>query len=220
MAIEIGDTCKKGHEVSGDNIQYYNNSGKRRVRCSKCNQPPFSRKKPGDTCRYGHVIIGDNLMEKKNPGGISYACRECQNGGTRRYQAKKDADAEHLRDKRDRNQSKSALHSARRAADKSDEMIGTGKEDNALMYLKLNKRAERMSDALQAAMLRNKAKCADNPGPWIDYEEEDAPTKENAYKMCVGCPVLVDCDRFAVASRPEVGVWGGQTWREGKLLHK
>jgi hypothetical protein len=99
-------------------------------------------------------------------------------------------------------------------------MIGVGKEENALNYLKLNKRAERMSDVLQKAMTQNKAKCAAKPELWIDYEDGEEPTKNQAYVMCHDCPVLVECARFASAYRPAVGVWGGEVYSEGKLLHK
>jgi len=30
--------------------------------------------------------------------------------------------------------------------------------------------------------------------------------------------MLVECARFANAYRPPVGVWGGQVWRNGKVV--
>jgi|GEM_PF-2476407 hypothetical protein len=220
MAIEVGDTCKKGHLIVGDNIQVYTNQGRERVRCSTCNQPPRSnpKKKPGDLCKNGHVIIGDNLREKKMPTGIAYICVICSREAVRRQNSKYMTEEE--MERRDKGQNKSALQSARRAAEKADQMIGAGKEDNALNYLKLNKRSERMSDVLQKAMTQNKAKCADKPEVWVDYEEGEEPTKNQAYVMCHDCPVLVECARFASAYRPAVGVWGGEVYKDGKLLHK
>lgn len=222
MAISIGDNCKKGHEIVGENVQYYTNHGVRRVRCATCNQPPKSnpKKKPGDTCKNGHVIIGDNMREQKMPGGVAYVCVACKRENVRKYYRNNSGFTEDELNRRDRNQSKSALQSARRAAERADELIGKGKEDAALNYLKLTKRAERMSDALQKGMAKDRARCADNPGPYIDYEEGSEPTKNQAYLMCVGCPVLVQCARFASAYKPAVGVWGGEVYEDGKLRYK
>ena len=225
MAIEIGDTCKKGHDISGDNVQYYTNQGVQRVRCSTCNQPPrnmIPKRKPGDICKNGHIMLGDNLGSRTNPAmkdRVSYFCRECGRAALRKSQDRKYNRSEAERDKRDRLQSKSALQAARRASERADQLIEAGKEENALNYLQLNKRAERASDTLQKAMVVSKAKCADNPGKWIDYDNEETPTKREAYLMCVGCPLLVECARFASAYKPAIGVWGGEVYYEGKLLH-
>lgn len=223
MAIEVGDTCKNGHEISGDNIQYYVNQGKQRVRCSRCNQPPRHvnpARKPGDTCRNGHKIVGENVGEKKTQAGISYFCKECRRKSVRVYAQKKGVWSSKEQDQVDRNKAKAQLQSARRAAERADDLITSGKEENALNYLKLTRRAERASDALQKAMIVRKAKCADNPGPWIDYDEENPPSKNRAYLMCVDCPVLVECARFASAYRPPIGVWGGEVYEQGKILYK
>jgi len=223
VAIEIGDTCKRGHIISGDNAQRYINQGKQRVRCSTCNQPPRNselRKQPGDLCKKGHIIIGDNLTVRATTAGLVNRCVTCNRDAVKKSYNKRYNISDEDRDKRDRNQSKSALQSARRAADKADELIVKGKDDSALTYLKLNKRGERASDALQEAMLKGRAKCAGNPAPYIDYDEELPPTKDQAYAMCEGCPVLVDCARFASAYRPAIGVWGGEVWSNGSLQHK
>jgi hypothetical protein len=222
VAIEVGDTCKNGHEISGDNIQYYVNQSKQRVRCSKCNQPPRHvnpAKKPGDLCKSGHKIVGENVGEKKTATGISYFCKECRRNSVRPIQ-KKNVWSSKEQDQVDRNKAKAQIQSARRAAERADDLITSGKEENALNYLKLTRRAERASDALQKAMIVRKAKCADNPGPWIDYDEENPPSKNRAYLMCVGCPVLVECARFASAYRPPIGVWGGEVYEQGKILYK
>jgi hypothetical protein len=222
VAIEIGDTCKNGHEISGSNIQYYVSQGKKRVRCAQCNQPPRHgnpKIKPGDTCKNAHQIVGDNVGEKKTSTGISYFCKECRRNSVRLTQ-KKNVWSSKEQDQVDRNKAKAQIQSARRAAERADDLITSGKEENALNYLKLTRRAERASDALQKSMTVRKAKCADNPGPWIDYDEENPPSKNRAYLMCVDCPVLVECARFASAYRPPIGVWGGEVYEQGKILYK
>jgi hypothetical protein len=223
MGIEIGDSCKRGHEITGDNIQYYINQGMQRVRCAQCNQPPRNvtpAKKPGDVCKRGHLIEGDNLGVKNSGNRVQYFCKECRRESVRSYHKRKTGQFDSLEQERlDRNRQRAQAQAARRAADRADELIESGKEEKALNYLQMSKRAERASVALQKAMLKNKAKCADNPGPYIDYDEEDPPSKNRAYLMCVDCPVLVECARFASASKPAIGVWGGEVYYEGTLLY-
>jgi hypothetical protein len=223
MGIEIGDTCKRGHEIIGENIQYYFNQGKQRVRCAHCNQPPRNvapAKKPGDVCKRGHIIEGENVGIKISDDRTQYFCKECRKESVRTYYKKKTGHFTTFdQEKLDRNRQRAQAQSARRAADRADELIESGKEERALNYLQLNRRAERASDALQKAMLKNKAKCADDPGPYIDYDETNPPSKNRAYLLCVDCPVLVECARFASASKPAIGVWGGEVYYEGTLLY-
>jgi hypothetical protein len=35
--------------------------------------------------------------------------------------------------------------------------------------------------------------------------------------LCEGCPLLVECGRFAAAYRPPLGVWAGEVWVDGKI---
>jgi hypothetical protein len=118
------------------------------------------------------------------------------------------------------NKEKNERQSQRKAAERADLLITQGKEDNALNYLKLNKRAERSSIALHKKMVNNKPKCQDNPGPYVDYDEDKPPTKLQAYVMCQGCPVLIECARLATAYKPVIGVWGGEVYSDGKPLDK
>jgi hypothetical protein len=223
MGIEIGDRCKRGHEITGDNIQYYINQGKQRVRCSQCNQPPRSSlraKKPGDVCKRGHLIDGENLGMKSFAERTQYFCKECRRESVRSHANRKSNYVDLAeQDRLERNRQRAQSQAGKRAADRADEMISAGKEEKALNYLQLNRRAERASDALQKAMLKNKAKCAKNPGPYMDYDENDPPSKSRAYALCVDCPVLVECARFASASKPAIGVWGGEVYQEGTLLY-
>ena len=109
-----------------------------------------------------------------------------------------------------------ALQARQRAAEKADKLIKNGKDQNALKYLLLTKRAERAVGPLQKKLGSNKALCEDNPGPYIDYAEGKEPTAEEAYLLCKGCPVLLECARFATAYAPPIGVWGGEVYIDGK----
>jgi hypothetical protein len=88
---------------------------------------------------------------------------------------------------------------------------------NSLKYLKLGKRASQASQALEDAFDRARAKCYSNPGPYMDYEEGEDPRPIDAYRLCEGCPLMVECGRFAAAYRPPIGVWAGEVWVDGKV---
>lgn len=88
----------------------------------------------------------------------------------------------------------------------------------SLNYLKLTKRQQVAMTPLEIALDDKKPFCKNNPGDYVDYSEDREPTPAMAYEMCVGCPMLMECARFANAYRPPVGVWGGQVWRNGKVV--
>ena len=220
MPVQIGDVCKKGHRIEGDNVQHYTNQGRPHVRCATCNQPPKNKpRKRGDICKNGHVIDGDNFAEKMAFGKLQVVCRQCQRDAVKRY-AKNHVTKDGRTIRTSSNREKNEKQAARRAAERADEMIVAGKEDNALNYLRLAKRAERASIALHKKMVNTEPNCIDNPGPYIDYAEDDPPTKLQAFLMCQDCPVLVECARFATAYRPAIGVWGGEVYSDGKPVDR
>ena len=85
----------------------------------------------------------------------------------------------------------------------------------ALVQIDLDKRGRDALNALMGKFPDAVAKCNNNPGPYMDYVEE--PTMIEAYEMCKGCPLLVECGRFANANGPEQGVWGGEVWKSGRV---
>lgn len=220
MSVQLGDVCKNGHVIEGDNAQSYVNRGRQHIRCAECNKPPRNpAKKPGDTCKHGHVIEGDNLGQRNVSGRVQYYCRQCKKDQMRRYSSSESGRMV-MNSKRYDQTAKKQRHAQKRAAERADEMIKSGKEDQALNYLKLAKRADRASSTLQKAIDERGAKCLDNPAPYVDYDDENPPTKDEAYELCRGCPVLIECARFANVYRPEVGIWGGEVYESGKILYK
>lgn len=220
MPVNVGDLCKRGHVIAGDNAQQYTNRGKPHVRCATCNKPPTNNaKQPGDVCKHGHKMVDDNLGERKVKGRVQYFCKECKRVQVRKY-ASSDAGRVASRTKNYDQSAKKQRYAHKKAAERADDLIGKGKEDQALNYLKLAKRAERAAVSLQKAMDVEGPKCEGNPAPYVDYDEESPPSKDEAYDLCKGCPVLVECARFANTYRPEVGVWGGEVYKSGKILYK
>jgi len=110
------------------------------------------------------------------------------------------------------------MHNEEKASRKADKLIQDGKDDKAYSYLMLSARANRANNTLWRAYRTNDPKCLNREDIYIDYDEEDMPTPEQAYKMCEGCPVLVECARMANAYKPPVGVWGGNVWKDGEII--
>ena len=219
MAVQIGDTCKRGHKIEGDNVQHYTNQGRPHVRCAQCNQPPKNKaRQRGDICKNGHVIDGQNYAERTQFGKVQVFCRQCSKESMRRYSNK--VRGEGAIDNGTGNRQKNERQAQRRAAERADELIQAGKDDAALNYLKLNKRAERASITLHKKMVSTEPNCAKNPGPYIDYDDDNLPTKLEAFLMCQDCPVMIECARFATAYKPAVGVWGGEVYRDGKPIDR
>lgn len=76
-------------------------------------------------------------------------------------------------------------------------------------------------DDFEAAQDAVDGKCKGDPGPWMDWDEEDddqVPTAEEAQALCAGCPLAKSCANFAIAGRMSHGVWGGIRVRNGKVL--
>ena len=88
----------------------------------------------------------------------------------------------------------------------------------SLNYLKLTKRQQIAMSPLEEALDSGEPNCKNRSADFVDYHEDYEPTPERAYEMCRGCPMLVECSRFANSYRPPVGVWGGQVWRMGKVI--
>jgi hypothetical protein len=62
------------------------------------------------------------------------------------------------------------------------------------------------------------AKCKDNPGPYMDWDEDSIPTRERAAELCSGCPFLRACGNHAIAAQEPHGIWGGRVVHEGVWL--
>lgn len=88
----------------------------------------------------------------------------------------------------------------------------------SLNYLRLTKRQQFASTPLERKLDDVVPNCQNRANEFVDYEEEDEPSAGDAYLMCEGCPMLVECARFANTYKPPVGVWGGQVWRNGKVV--
>ena len=210
MTVQIGDLCKRGHRIEGDNVQYYRNRGVPHVRCAQCNKPPRQKsKKRGDECKHGHLLDGPNYGERMVNGKTQVFCRACH-----RQSVRKNAGLEPIPTANDVERAEHRAY--RKASDRADGLIEKGKVDNALNYMRLGKRADRAAEALHQKLDAVEPNCAENPGPYIDYPEDNPPTPMEAYVMCQGCPVLLECARFATAYKPMVGVWGGELYIDGK----
>lgn len=63
------------------------------------------------------------------------------------------------------------------------------------------------------------AKCKNNPGPYMDWDEDSIPTAEEAKRLCFGCPLAKACENGGVAGRESHGIWGGHVFVEGVMVY-
>lgn len=171
----------------------------------------------GDFCVKGHKIEGDNVRIIRNgEGRSSLACRLCilerDRARNKKYRST-ERGAELLK----RSNRKRVEKSRAERYDKilAVEIAEGGGKYTGLNYLKLNKRSQRAWEPLEAKFDQTKSKCYEKPEIYIDYLEDNPPTKQEAYKLCEGCPMLVECGRFANAYKPVIGVWAGEVWQDG-----
>lgn len=234
MAIKIGDSCKRGHVIDGDNVQHYLNRGNPHVRCKQCNKSPVERKNIGDSCAHGHVLDGANLLVRKARGRESYSCRICSLEASRRYRRsdKYMNNTKYVKNKETSEKIQRQIDAGLygkvgvsyadivKREDAIDKRVAKDPRSanivEALVNADMNKRSKDSMQAMVNSPAWGSGLCVNNPETYVDYEVE--PTEEQAFSMCNGCPLLVECARFANANGPERGVWGGQIWRNGRLV--
>ena len=169
------------------------------------------RTEVGDFCVKGHKIEGDNVKWYRRDGVMYLRCKICQQAKSDKYEATR------------RKPTRPKMPVAQSHSERYDFILkyevdsGSGKY-TGLNYLKLNKRSQRAWEPLAEAFDRTASNCYENPGPYIDYDEDDVPFASTAYKLCEGCDMLVECARFAAAYKPVIGVWGGEVYIDGKVV--
>lgn len=224
VTLKLGDFCKKGHKVEGGNAQIYQSKlGNDVLRCRTCNSATTRKRNVvGGMCLNGHDLTPDNVYTHPKHGNLR--CLECKRASDKKRWAEYVNSEEYQRKQIDRalakakQTKKDKTRAERYDVILSGELDGTQGKYTGLNYLKLNKRSQRAWEPLEEKFDRAKSKCYKNPGPYIDYDEEDVPLASVAYKLCQGCPMLVECARFAAAYKPVVGVWGGEVYIDGKVV--
>jgi hypothetical protein len=224
--LNLGDFCKKGHKVEGGNAQIYQSKlGNDVLRCRTCNAASARKKNViGGMCVNGHDLREDTVYHATQDGKPYISCLECRRARDKKRWAEYVNSPEYQQKQIERTRAKQVrvnkdkTRAERYDAILSGELDGTQGKYTGLNYLKLNKRSQRAWEPLEAKFDRTKSKCYQNPGPYIDYEEEDVPFASEAYKLCEGCPMLVECARFAAAYKPVIGVWGGEVYIDGKVV--
>jgi hypothetical protein len=221
---KLGDYCKKGHKIEGGNAQIYKSKlGNDVLRCRTCNAATTRKKNViGGVCLNGHDLTVDNTYRHPTQGGLQ--CLSCKRARDKKRWAEYVNSPEYQRKQIERTRAKQVRvgkdksRAERYDAILSGELDGTQGKYTGLNYLKLNKRSQRAWEPLEAKFDRTKSKCYKNPGPYIDYNEDNPPFASQAYKLCEGCPMLRECARFAAAYKPVIGVWGGEVYIDGKVV--
>lgn len=96
---------------------------------------------------------------------------------------------------------------------------------NPLKHLNVKPDAERAWDRFDKALEQarvtgvNEPNCQDRPAEFVDFDEDNLPTAEEAYRLCHGCPLLELCSVWAEQERPAWGVWAGEVWVNGEIVN-
>ncbi len=176
----------------------------------------------GDKCNKGHIIEGANIFKRTDRNNIS--CRECRLILSRKYD--KSAKGKAVADKRKysaeqklkRNTRVRDVYTAKKSGVEPPKPVKQVGSYSSLTYLRMGKRASDASVALEDQYGKTRSKCFEKPENYMDYDENNPPSNAEAYELCNGCPMLVECGRFANALRPPIGVWAGQRWDLGKVV--
>ena len=56
------------------------------------------------------------------------------------------------------------------------------------------------------------------PPPTTERKREKLAREQKAKDICLACPVLDECRRYAIAIREPHGVWGGLSEQERRVL--
>lgn len=223
--VKLGDFCKRGHKIDGGNAQVFKSSlGKDVLRCRACNAASHKKRNViGGICMNGHSLTPDNVYSPDSAKG-NLRCLACKKARDKKRWAEYVNSPEYQRKQIERTRAKQVrVGKDKSRAERYDQILageldGTQGKYTGLNYLKLNKRSQRAWEPLEAKFDRTKSKCYKNPGPYIDYDEDSPPFASEAYKLCKGCPMLVECARFAAAYKPVIGVWGGEVYIDGKVV--
>ena len=64
------------------------------------------------------------------------------------------------------------------------------------------------------------AACRTFPGASDLFFSEEVPDIVVAKRICAECPVIAPCLEAAISRREPCGVWGGQLFDEGRIIHR
>lgn len=227
--LKLGDFCRKGHKIEGENAQFYLNHEIERVRCATCNTiKPNMKLKLGDTCVHGHKIEGSNakwLNIGKSPEPV-LRCKTCDVARKNRYREANKDNEEYIKRKREASRRSEEKKRAEKRLERYEKILAvevtksSGSTYTGLKYLGLSKREQMAWQPLQEKFNETSSFCYESPRDYMDYDSDFPPSKSRAFELCNGCPMLVECGRFANASKPVIGVWAGEVWRDGKVMYR
>lgn len=178
------------------------------------------RTQVGDFCAKGHKIVDENVyLYTSNGRKGAVMCRICHNEREKeRMKAYRQTEGYRASQQRKLKKAREKTMLERYERILSAELESGAAKYTGLNYLKLGKRAQRAWEPLAEKFDTAKGKCYKEPLMYIDYDEDYPPSKQMSYELCKGCPLLVECGRFAAAYKPVIGVWGGERWANGQVV--
>lgn len=199
--VQVGDVCKFGHEIVGDNVVIRKIQGMERVRCAKCQAEIARRYQSSEKGR--RAMSRKEARRRQSPG-----FREKHNEYVRLYRARKRA----------------------KAAPEGDDLVAKYDDKKTAVHKVLGVRPEAAKswEKLNKFFDENRTACFESPDKFSDfddprYPEEGVgrkfPTAFEARILCSGCPVLELCGKFAAQNKEDFGVWGGKRYVGGKVYN-
>lgn len=181
--LQIGDVCRSGHIVAGENVRHYTKKRKdgsrsELIACLECDR------------KAKRESVARSRAKPIKPEKLPFDRKEWYRQYRKEYRLRKQLERE-------------------QHTELVDMSIKDDKKANApWVYLAPKDSAKAALDVLDAALETGRSKCFNNPGPYQDYEDDSPPNITEARALCEGCPFLVECGAYGRASRNR-GVWGG-----------
>lgn len=198
--VQIGDVCKFGHSITGENVAHRKYRGKEVVRCARC---------LADTAkRYNSTEKGRKAnAEKQRKRQRTPEYNEWRRQYVRLYRARK---AEEI------------------AAPLTEADVAKYDDKKTAVQRILGIKPEAMPahEAMSEWFDSNRSPCFEQPELYSDYDDprypEDAigvpmPSTGQAEALCADCPLKTLCLEFALKNREDSGIWGGKRIVAGRI---
>lgn len=183
-------------------------------------------------CPNGHHVTRDNVAWRVNGSGSKTpSCRECKRiyrADFKKKQTTKDADRRRYQARK--RKSTSPVYDSMGNAIPLEEYLGAEKRNVPWNLLRPSPAASGVFDEFHEALTYTDVPCRGNWQAYTEYQDPRPayaddnegrpamPGREQARKMCADCPLLMQCGAYALVDKPDIGIWGGMRFLNGKVV--
>lgn len=181
-------------------------------------------------CPQNHHVYGDNILWRSNGSGtVTPACRECR----RAYRAEHRKRPEVQAAERARYQRKypgPTAYDTKGNAIPLEEYLGTEKRSVPWNLLRPSPEASAAFDEFHEALKYTDVPCRGREQEFTEFVDPRSafaddnegrlpmPTREQARRLCKGCPLFDECGTYARLERPDFGIHAGHRWVGRKII--